>query len=628
MKTRSPRRASPKRLALAGLGAIGVVYGDIGTSPLYALRECFHGRYGVALDHASVLGVLSLILWALILVVTVKYLTYVMRADNDGEGGVLALLALALGPDRPVRRQRIVFWIGIIGAALLFGDAIITPAISVLSAVEGLRVEAPVLAPIIVPVTVVILIGVFAMQHRGTARVAAVFGPIMLLWFVVLGVLGVRQIVQRPEVLLAISPSYAVEFFVRHQLAGAIVFGAVVLVVTGAEALYADMGHFGKRPIRLAWLFVVLPALMLDYLGQGALLLSHPEAVENPLMFMAPPWGRVPLLLLATTAAVIASQALISGTFSIARQAILLGYAPRLAVVHTSTAEIGQIYLPAINWGLMLATVTLVIGFGSSSALAAAYGIAVTGAMVMTTLLAHVVARRRWQWPLPVALAVTASFLAIDLAFFSANMLKLLDGGWVPLAVAAAVFTSMTTWRRGRAILRERIAERSIPLESLEAWLAEERATRVPGTAVYMTAHPSAVPHALIDNVRHNRSIHEEVIMLSILFARSAHVLVSHRLEVELVCPGVKRLIGHYGFVESPDVPALLRLAIAEGVDVDPDRVTYVLGRETLLPSDQPGMARWREAFFSFMSRNAERAAAFFRIPSHRVLEVGTQIDL
>ena len=628
MNTRSPRRASPKRLALAGLGALGVVYGDIGTSPLYALRECFHGRYGVALDHGSVLGVLSLILWALILVVTLKYLTYVMRADNDGEGGVLALLALALGLERPVQSQRVVFWIGIIGAALLFGDAIITPAISVLSAVEGLRVEAPALAPVIVPVTVAILIGLFAMQRRGTARVGAVFGPIMVLWFAVLAVLGVRQIARRPEVLLAISPTYAIGFFVQHELAGAIVFGAVVLVVTGAEALYADMGHFGKRPIRLAWLFVVLPALALNYLGQGALLLAQPEAVESPLMFMAPTWARVPLLLLATTAAVIASQALISGTFSIARQAILLGYSPRLAIVHTSTAEIGQIYLPSLNWGLMLATVVLVIGFGSSSALAAAYGIAVTGTMVMTTLLAHVVARRRWQWTLPLALAVTLPLLAIDLAFFSANMLKLFDGGWVPLVVAAAVFTSMTTWRRGRAILRERIAERSIPLDSLEAWLAEERPVRVPGTAVYLTAHPSAVPHALVDNVRHNRSIHEEVILLSILFARSAHVLVSLRLEVEHVCPGVKRIIGHYGFVESPDVPSLLRLAIAEGIDVDPDQVTFVLGRETLLPAEQPGMARWREAFFSFMSRNAERAAAFFRIPSRRVLEVGTQIDL
>lgn len=628
MNTRSPRRASPKRLALAGIGAIGVVFGDIGTSPLYALRECFHGRYGVALDHGSVLGVLSLILWALILVVTLKYLTYVMSADNDREGGVLALLALALGPERPIRAQRVVFWIGIIGAALLFGDAIITPAISVLSAVEGLRVEAPALGPIIVPVTVGILIGLFAMQHRGTARVGAVFGPIMMLWFVVLGVLGVRQIVQRPEVLLAISPTYAIEFFMVHELAGALVFGAVVLVVTGAEALYADMGHFGKGPIRFAWLLVVMPALVLNYLGQGALLLGQPHAVENPLMFMAPAWARAPLLILATTAAVIASQALISGTFSIARQAILLGYAPRLAIVHTSTAEIGQIYLPAINWALMLATVALVIGFGSSSALAAAYGIAVTGTMVMTTLLAHVVARRRWAWPASLALAVTFVFLTIDLAFFSANMLKLFDGGWVPLLVAAGVFTAMTTWRRGREILRERIAERSIALDALEDWLAEQHPVRVPGTAVYLTAHPSAVPHALIDNVRHNRSIHEHVIMLSIVFARSAHVLVSQRLEVQLVCPGVKRIIGHYGFVESPDVPSLVRLAIAEGIDVDPDEVTYVLGRETLLPSDEPGMARWREAFFSFMSRNAERAASFFRIPSRRVLEVGTQIEL
>lgn len=626
-RTRTPRVGS-RRLALAGLGALGVVYGDIGTSPLYALRECFQGPHSVELDRASVLGVLSLVFWALILVVTLKYLVYVMRADNEGEGGILALLALALGAHRPLKKQKIIFWAGIIGASLLCGDAIITPAISVLSAVEGVRVEAPFLGPLIVPVTVAILVVVFAMQRRGTARVAAVFGPIMLVWFVVLAALGLPYIMRRPEVLEAISPVYAVAFFAEHRMAGVLVLGSVVLVLTGAEALYADMGHFGRRPIRLAWLVIVLPALIIDYLGQGAMLLERPEAIGHPIMHMAPAWARIPLLVLATLATIIASQALISGTFSIARQASLLGYAPRLSVVHTSSAEIGQIYVPAVNWALMVATITLVIGFASSSALAAAYGIAVTGTMLMTTVLAFVVSRRRWRWPLFFAITVTAVFFVIDFAFFSANMLKVPQGGWVPLVVAAFVFTLMTTWRRGREVLRERIAERSIPLERLSSWLAEQRPVLVPGTAVYMTAHPSAVPHALVDNVRHNRALHENVLLLSIVVARTAHVSVAKRIEVQDLCGGVRRLIGHYGFVENPDVPSLLRLAIAEDIDVDPEEVTYVLGRETLLPSERAGMARWRESLFSFMSRNAERAAAFFRIPSDRVLEVGTQIDL
>jgi KUP system potassium uptake protein len=623
------RAASGRSTAWVALGALGVVYGDIGTSPLYALRECFHGPHAVALSPSSVLGVLSLILWSLVIVVTLKYLAYVMRADNEGEGGILALMALALGP-RPVAsaKRRAVLWTGIIGAALLYGDAIITPAISVLSAVEGVRVEAPALEPLIVPVTVAILIGLFFLQHRGTARVATLFGPVMLVWFVVLGALGLAHVVRRPDVLLAASPTYAVAFFAEHRLAGLTVLGAVFLVVTGGEALYADMGHFGRRPIRLAWLSVVLPALVLDYLGQGALLLDRPDAVAHPLMWMAPSWARVPLLMLATLATIIASQALITGTFSITRQGILLGYLPRLNIVHTSEHEIGQIYLPSVNWALMVATVALVITFGSSSALAAAYGLAVTGTMLVTTVLAHVVARRRWGWPLGATLVVTGVLLVVDLAFLSSNLLKILQGGWVPLIVAAALFLVMTTWYRGRQILRERISERSIPLERLAGWLDAERPFPVPGTAVYLTAHPSAVPHALIDNVRYNRAIHEHVLLLSIRFARTAHVSVAHRVAVESLGHGVRRIIGTYGFVEAPDVPALLELALAEGVDVRPDEVTYVLGRETLLASDRAGMSRWREQLFSLMSRNSQRAAAFFHIPSHRVFEVGAQIDL
>ena len=617
-----------RALVVSSVGALGIVYGDIGTSPLYAVRECFHHTHGLTLSAPDVMGVLSLIVWSLILVVTVKYLVYVMRADNSGEGGILALFALATSRDKPMSRQLFVYAIGLFGAALLYGDGIITPAISVLSAVEGIGVEAPALEPAVIPITVAILIALFAVQSRGTERVGLAFGPVMLLWFTTLGVLGVVWIVRRPEILWALSPHYAVMFFMHHGLAGGIVLGSVFLVVTGGEALYADMGHFGRRPIQLAWIVVVFPGLVVHYFGQGALLLAQPGAIEHPLMFMAPSWARILLLVLASCATVIASQALISGVFSLTRQAILLGYAPRLRVVHTSAKQIGQIYMPSINAALAVATILLVLAFRSSSALAAAYGIAVTMTMIITTMLAHVVARRRWGWGWLGASALTAGLLSLDLAYFASNAVKIADGGWVPLLVGVAVFVLLTTWSRGRAILAQRMRERSMPIAGLPRWIAELAPTEVPGVAVYMTAHPDAAPVSLVENVRHNHAIHERIVLLSLAFEQSARVSIGNRLTVQRIDQRIVRLTGHYGFVERPDVPSLLELALAEGIEIDPATVTYVMGRETLLATNRPGMAMWRESLFALMSRNAQRAAAFFGIPSDRVLEIGTQIEL
>ncbi len=634
----APRSA--KETVIGALAALGVVYGDIGTSPLYAVRESFHVQHAIerargistqhadSLSHTAVYGILSLIVWSLILIVTVKYVVYVLRADNDGEGGILALLALALDRKRAVWKQPFIYVLGLLGASFLFGEGVITPAISVLSAIEGVVVEAPGLAPAVVPVTVAILVAIFAVQRRGTGRVGMMFGPITLVWFVTLVLIAVPHIIAHPQILGALSPTYAVHYFMTYGVNGFIVLGSVVLVVTGAEALYADMGHFGVRPVRLAWIIIVLPALVVHYFGQGAYLLEHPEGISHPVMHMSPTWARYPVLAISAAATVIASQALISGTYSIARQAILLGFLPRLRTVHTSTEQIGQIYLPFVNWTLMLGTIALVIGFRNSSSLAAAYGIAVTATMTITTVLAHVVATRRWGWTPAVAALVTGVFLVIDLAFFGANTLKVLKGGWVPLVIAAAVYIGMTTWRRGREVLAERIRERSIRFEQLPAWLKEQAPVSVPGTAVYLTAHPDSVPLALVSNVDHNACLHERVILLSIVFTQKARVSITNRLKVERIDENVVRLFGYYGFVETPDVPSLLELAVMEGIEIDPSTVTFVMGRETLIATDRPGMAIWREVLFAFMSRNAQRAASFFGIPSDRVLEVGSQIEL
>jgi KUP system potassium uptake protein len=622
------REPTGRYLATLSLAALGIVYGDIGTSPLYAVRECFHGPHAFAVTEANVLGVLSLIFWSLIVVISVKYLLYVMRADNDGEGGILALMALALDPSRPVNRQWLVFVLGLFGAALLYGDGAITPAISVLSAVEGLEVAAPALEAWVMPIAIGILATLFWFQHKGTAGIGLAFGPITVVWFAVLAALGVYQIVQKPGVFAAVSPAYAIAFFMHHGLAGVIVLGAVFLVVTGGEALYADMGHFGARPIRLAWFSVVLPALLINYFGQGAMILRDPSTASAPLFRMAPDWGLYPLIMLATAATIIASQAVISGTYSITGQAIMLGYAPRMTIEHTSSREIGQIYMPTVNWGLLVVVLLLVVGFGSSSNLAAAYGIAVTSTMLITTILAYVVARRVWGWSRWLAIPLTAIFLLIDLAFFGANSLKIPAGGWFPLALAAAVFVLMSTWKRGREILAARLHERAIAWNALPAFLEQERPARPAGTGVYMTSSLDRVPPALLDNVRHNHALHDRVVLLSIELTQTARVSVKDRLVVEQAPGGFLRIRGRYGFTEHPDVPSLLKLAIGEGIDINVDDATFVLGRETILATERSGMAIWREAIFAFMSRNAGRAAAYFGIPSDQVLEIGSQIEL
>jgi KUP system potassium uptake protein len=628
-----PARGDQRLLPVA-LTALGVVYGDIGTSPLYALRECFFGSHSVPPTHDNVLGVLSLIIYALVLVISVKYIALVMRADNQGEGGVLALTALIPGRAQStsgiarlaVGRPMLVA-LGIFGTALLYGDGMITPAISVLGAVEGLEVVTPLFRPYVVPITVVILVALFAIQKFGTHRVGGLFGPVMILWFAVIAALGVRWIVRQPAVLEAFDPRHAVWFFQANGFTGFAVLGAVFLVVTGGEALYADMGHFGKKPIRLAWFVLVLPALVLNYLGQGALLMLDPD-VAHPFFLLAPAWALLPLVGLATAAAIIASQALISGSFSITRQAIQLGLAPRLDVEHTSAEKMGQIYVPQVNWALMLATLVVVIGFGSSSAMAAAYGIAVTLTMVITVLLFYVVATERWHWPRPAALAGLVVFLTIDLAFFGANALKLLQGGWVTLAVAAFLFTLMTTWRTGRRLVAERLMARAIPLDDFIASVAAVKPVRVPGTSVFMTAQPSGTPPALVHNMRYNKMLHAQVVILTVSTAQRPHLTDEERLSVESLGHDLFNVRVQYGFMEDPDVPAALLKAREHGLPLDAHDLTYFLGRETIIVTRRRGMAIWREHLFVLMARNAVRATAFFRLPPERVVELGVQVEM
>ena len=614
------------------LTALGVVYGDIGTSVLYSMRECFFGSHSVPPTPGNVLGVLSLIIYSLLLVISVKYVAIVMRADNQGEGGVLALTALipgrtgAPGPRLAVGRPVLVA-LGIFGTALLYGDGMITPAISVLGAIEGLEVATPLFEPYVVPATVAILVGLFFIQKYGTHRVGGLFGPVMVMWFVTLAVLGLAWIVRMPAVLSAFDPRHAAAFFATNGFTGFLVLGAVFLVVTGGEALYADMGHFGTRPIRYAWFALVLPALILNYLGQGALLLADPE-VAHPFFLLAPSWALLPLVVLATAAAIIASQALISGAFSITRQAIQLGLAPRLEVEHTSAREMGQIYVPQINWALMFATVVIVIGFGSSSALAAAYGIAVTLTMVITVLLLYVIMAERWRWPKPAAVAVTLVFLIIDLAFFGANALKVLQGGWVTLAVALLLFTLMTTWRTGRQLVAERLTARAVPLNAFIETISATPPVRVPGTAVFMTAQPVGTPPALAHNLRYNKVLHEHVIVLTVSTAQQPHVAVKDRISIEPLGHDLFNVRLQYGFMEDPDVPEALDQIRRQGFVLDPDDLTYFLGRETLIVTRRKGMAIWREKLFVFMARNAVRATAFFRLPPERVVELGVQVEM
>lgn len=612
-----------------------MVFGDIGTSPLYALRECFFGSHSVPATHENVLGVLSLIIWSLLLVISVKYVAIVMRADNQGEGGILALTALipsrsgtASSGSRLAAGRTTLILLGIFGTALLYGDGMITPAISVLGAVEGLEVATPVLTPYVVPITVVILIALFGIQRFGTHRVGVFFGPVVIVWFVTIAGLGLYWIVQAPQVWAAFDPTHAVTFFKLNGHMGFAVLGSVVLAVTGGEALYADMGHFGPRPIRLAWFGLVLPSLLLNYLGQGALLLANPAA-EHPFFELAPSWALYPLVAIATGAAIIASQALISGSFSITRQAVQLGLAPRLDVEHTSADEMGQVYVPRVNWALMIATVLIVIGFRSSSAMAAAYGIAVTLTMIITVLLLYVVMTERWHWPVPVAAVVMGAFLAVDAAFFGANALKIVQGGWLPLVVAIVLFTLMTTWRTGRQIVAERLASRSVSIQDFFRIVETRQPARVPGTAVYMTAQGSGTPPALVHNLHYNKVLHERVVILNILTVQHPYSDESERFAVEELGNGVYNVKLQYGFMEDPDVPqALLAAAKSLNLQFDSEDVVYFLGRQTILVTAGAGMAIWREKLFVLMSRNAVRATAYFRLPTERVMELGVQVEI
>jgi KUP system potassium uptake protein len=574
----------------------------------------------------NVLGVLSLIIYSLLLVISVKYIAIVMRADNQGEGGILALTALL--PQRNGRHWSALVLLGIFGAALLYGDGMITPAITVLGAVEGLKVATPLFDPYVVPVAVVILVAVFAIQQHGTDRVGRLFGPIMVIWFVAIAALGVFWLVGQPLVLTAVDPRHAFTFFREHGWHGFAVLGAVFLVVTGGEALYADMGHFGKRPIRLAWFTLVLPALLLNYFGQGALLLANPEAREQPFFLLAPGWALVPLVVLATAAAIIASQALISGAFSLTQQAIQLGYCPRLDIEHTSHHEIGQVYVPQVNWALMLSTILIVIGFGSSTALAAAYGIAVTLTMVITAVLLQVVATERWGWSPAVAYAVTGLFLTIDLAFFGANVLKIAHGGWLPLVIGGFLFALMTTWKTGRQIVAARLAARAVPIEDFLSQVRTTLPARVPGTAVFMTAQPRGTPAALVHNLRYNKVLHEHVVTLMITTQPVPHVPPDKQIAVRSLGEGVFEVVVRYGFMEDPNVPEALARARDHGLELDEGDVTYFLGRETLIVTKAPGMAMWRERLFVLMARNAVRAPTFFRLPPERVVELGVQVEI
>jgi KUP system potassium uptake protein len=606
------------------LGALGVVYGDIGTSPLYAIRECFHPAHGLAVTPPNVLGLLSLILWSLMLVITAKYLAYVLRADNRGEGGVLALMALALGSSKGRVPAWSVIGLGLFGAALLYGDGMITPAISILGALEGLVVATSAFEEWVVPITLAILVLLFLPQRFGTARVGTVFGPVMLVWFVVIALLGMAHILRNPSVLLAASPHFALRFVLEHGTLAFIVLGSVFLVVTGGEALYADMGHFGAKPIRWTWFVLAGPALVLNYFGQGALLIANPKAVENPFFLSAPRWALYPLVVLSVMAAIIASQAVISGAFSLTRQATMLGFWPRVEVQHTSARQIGQIYVPTINWMLMMATIALVLGFRTSSNLAAAYGIAVTTTMVITTLLAYVVARHHWGWGALPALGVTALFGVIDLGFFGANALKIGHGGWFPLLVGGAIFVLMTTWKRGRELLGARIRARIIPLEDFWELLRVERPARVPGTGVFMTSNAEGAPPALMQNFLLNRVVHREVILLTISMTERPRVPARERVTIEELSDGFTRIIARYGFMEQPDIPALLTEHRIPRSPVE--HCTFFLGRETVLPAIGGGMARWRQHLFAFMTRNSQRASTFFNVPPERVMEIGSQI--
>jgi KUP system potassium uptake protein len=632
-----PPKPPPRGRVLAGLSlaALGVVYGDIGTSPLYAIKECFAGEHGIPPSVENVLGVLSLIVWSLNFVVSLKYISLVMRADNRGEGGILALMALVRSKSVPGRVpvQRLLIPLGLFGAALLYGDGVITPAISVLGAIEGLRVLAPVFDHVVVPTTVAILVVLFLFQRRGTAGVGAVFGPITLIWFICIAALGVRGIMLEPSVLRAVNPWYAVHFFAVDGFRGFLILGAVVLVFTGGEALYADMGHFGKRPIRVAWFGLVLPALLLNYFGQGALLLHDPTAARNPFYSLVPTSLLVPMIVIATAAAIVASQALISGAFSLTQQAVQLGYSPRVTIRHTSHTEMGQIYVPEVNKALAVACIGLVLAYRSSTNLAAAYGIAVTGTMTITTVLYYEVMRVRWNWPIWKAASIAGLFLFVDLSFLGANLVKVAHGGWFPIVVGIGIFTLMTTWKEGRSLLAHILRENSLPMDLFLQDIARRKPPRVPGVAVFLTSAAGGAPPVLLHHLKHNQVLHERVILLSIVTKDIPTVPEKEWIACNELSEGFCQVLAHYGFMETPDVPSITR-ALSKppprglGTTINLLQTSFYLGRETLIATGRAKMARWRKKLFIVMTRNAQSATAFFGLPPNRVVELGAQIQL
>jgi KUP system potassium uptake protein len=617
------------RVAFLVLAALGVVYGDIGTSVLYALRECFFGTHPIDVTPENVLGVVSLIFWSLVITVSIKYLLFVMRADNQGEGGILALVALVRSKAGKIAHPVLVM-IGLFGAALLYGDGMITPAISVLSAVEGLGVATHVFEPFVVPITVVILIALFLVQSRGTGGIGAVFGPIMIVWFITLILLGLPHVMRNPVVLAAVNPVHGITFLRHEGTASLGTLGAVFLSVTGAEALYADMGHFGRKPIRIAWFSLVLPALVVNYMGQGAMLLSNPETREHPFFYLAPGWALLPLVALSTIATVIASQAVISGAFSLTQQAIQLGYSPRFNIMHTSAHEKGQVYIPEVNWLLMIATVGLVFGFETSTNLAAAYGMAVTTTMVITTLLAYFVARERWGWSALRAGLVTGAFLVIDLAFFGANVIKIQHGGWFPLLVAGLVYAVMMTWATGRQLIVRRLADSEVPLTQFFMSIAAKPPVRVPGTGIFMTARPEGAPPILVHHLTHNKVLHEHVVLLTVSIVDTPTVDPATAITVERLANGFWRVVAKFGFMEVTDVPSALERARSLGLSWRLEDTTYYLASLTLFthPSARLGMMAWRDKLFVFLSRNARRATNYFQIPPDRVVEIGIQLEI
>jgi KUP system potassium uptake protein len=623
-------RFKESRAALT-LAALGIVYGDIGTSPLYAVKETFSPGHAIPLQSGTILGGISAILWALMLVVSLKYVVLIMRAHNKGEGGIMALLALASSACKNHPRQyAAILFAGLAGAALFYGDAVLTPAISVLSAVEGLEIGTSAFKPWVLPIACGVLVGLFAFQRFGTARVGALFGPIVILWFLALGAAGLQGIARAPEILRALDPTHAFHFVTGHGFASFVVLGAVLLAFTGAEALYADMGHFGKQAIRSAWFGLVFPALALNYLGQGALLLTEPAAVSNPFYLLYPDWALYPMVVLATAATVIAAQATISGAYSLTRQAIQLGYLPRMSVLQTSAKEAGQIYMPAVNWILLTVVIAAVLGFGSSSSLASAYGVAVTGTMMATTFLTFFVIRYHWGYNLALCIAATGFFIVVDLAFFSSSLLKIDDGGWFPLVLGAAMFALMLTWHRGRRILAQRLKASAIPVEDFFKSLLQFPPHRVPGTAVFMVADGHAVPHALLHNLSHNKVLHERVVLLTVSVADVPWIPFGERVAVESLGNGCWRVRLHFGFKNRTDVPQALELCRQHGLAFEMMETSFFLSRETLVPvaGGEDGMALWRERLFAAMARNASSVVEYFHLPANRVIELGTRIEL